>query len=260
TLCVTTLVLLSALPTGARLHAQSAPDRALAPVPFGLGERMSYKVTLGVAGEVGNGVIEVLKLDTVHGFPTYQLRMHVKGGITFLKVEDEYHSWLDVQSLISRRFNQDVDEVSYESKRRYEFFPGERSWRRVDKEESGTMPTDEPLDDLSFLFYVRTLPLQIGETYTLNRYFKEQGNPVTVKVLRRDTVTVPAGTFSTIVVQPIIRTKGLFSEGGQAEVHFTDDERRIPVQITTRLNVPLLKSLNMYLKQYSPGKRLAPLL
>lgn len=256
---VITLVLLLACPAGARLHSQSAPDRPIAPVPFGLGERMTYKVTLGIAGEVGSGSIEVQSLDTVHGFPTYQLRMHVKGGITFLRVEDEYQSWLDVQSLVSRRFKQDVHEVRYKRKRTLEFFPSERSWRRIDNDEVGTMPTDEPLDDLSFLFYVRTLPLTVGETYTLHRYWKDEGNPVTVKVLRRDTVSVPAGTFATIVVQPIIRTKGLFSEGGRAEVYFTDDERRIPVQITTRLNVPLLKSLNMYLQKYDPGKRLVPL-
>ena len=42
-----------------------------------------------------------------------------------------------------------------------------------------------------------------------------------------ETITVPAGTFRTIVVQPVIQTRGLFSEGGRAEVYFTDDDRRL---------------------------------
>jgi hypothetical protein len=145
--------------------------------------------------------------------------------------------------------------VRYERKRFFEFFPEEKRYRRLDSNETGTLPTDEPLDDISFLYFIRTLPLEVGKTYTFNRYFKEEGNPVTVKVLRRETITVPAGRFNTIVVQPIIKTKGLFSEGGRAEVYFTDDSRRILVALKTQ--VKILKSLDMLMQSYSPGERLA---
>ena len=64
---------------------------------------------------------------------------------------------------------------------------------------------------------------------------------------------VAAGTFNTIVVQPIIKTKGLFSEGGQAELYFTDDDRRILVQLKSKVKV--LKSLDMHLTGYSPPAR-----
>ena len=124
----------------------------------------------------------------------------------------------------------------------------------TDGSDSGAMPTDAPLDDVSFLYFVRTLPLEVGKTYTFNRYFKEDGNPVTVRVLRKQRVTVPAGTFNTIVVQPIIKTKGLFSEGGQAEIYFTDDAQRILVQLKSK--VKILKSLDMHLQSYTPGRKL----
>jgi hypothetical protein len=62
---------------------------------------------------------------------------------------------------------------------------------------------------------------------------------------------VPAGKFNTIVVQPIIKTRGLFSEGGRAEVYFTDDDRRILVQLKSK--VKILKSLDMTLDGYTPG-------
>ncbi len=228
-----------------------------APVPFGPGERMTYKVSLGPMKQIGKGTIEVGVLDTVHGHPVYQLRMDVSGGILIAKLEDTYKSWLDVHSLISRRFHTDVHEVNYKRKRTIEFFPAERRWRRTDKDESGDMPTDEPLDDLSFLYYARTLPLEVGKTYTLARYWKDEGNPVTLKVLRRDTVTLPTlGTVATIVVQPIIRTKGLFGEGGRAEVYFTDDERRIPVQINS--SVKFIGTMTLTLQVYEPGKPISP--
>lgn len=235
---------------GAVPQATPAPPKYAA-VPFGVGERMTYKVRLGIVGEVGAGSLEVAELDTVQGRPAYELRFKLEGGIPFARVDDDFRSWLDAQSLVSRRFSQDQKEVKYRRQRTFEFYPEERRWQRLDVNESGALPTDEPLDDVSFLYFIRTLPLEVGKTYTFNRYFKEDGNPVTVKVLRKQTVTVPAGKFNTIVVQPIIKTKGLFSEGGQAEVYFTDDHRRILVQLKSK--VKILKSLDMTLDGYTPG-------
>ena len=101
------------------------------------------------------------------------------------------------------------------------------------------------------LCYARTLPLRVGDQYRLTRYFKESGNPVILRVVRKETVTVPAGRFNTVVVQPSIRTSGLFAEGGRAEIYFTDDERHIPVLIKSR--VPVVGSLTMSLKAYRAG-------
>jgi hypothetical protein len=233
----------------------SSPGAPYAAVPFGIGERMTYKVVLGIVGSVGKGTLEVMDLDTVQGRPTYDLHFRLKGGVPFAHVDDAYRSWFDVQTLVSRRFKQDQKEVRYERHRFFEFFPEERRWKRLDNNESGALHTDAPLDDVSFLYYIRTLPLEVGKTYTLNRYFKEDGNPVTIKVLRKQTITVPAGKFNTIVVQPIIKTRGLFSEGGRAEVYFSDDERRIVVALKSK--VKILKSLDMLLDTYTPGQRLA---
>ena len=52
--------------------------------------------------------------------------------------------------------------------------------------------------------------------------------------LREDTVTVGAGTFVTTVVRPTIKTGGIFSENGEAQVWFTNDERRLPVMLKTK--------------------------
>jgi hypothetical protein len=248
--------LILALSNGSEAQSfTSSSTDSFAAVPFGVGERATYRVVLGIVGERGQATLDVVDLDTVQGRPAYELRFRLQGGIPFARVDDDYHSWLDAYSLVSRRFKQDQKEVRYERKRFFEFFPEERRYRRLDVNETGTLPTDQPLDDISFLYFIRTLPLEIGKTYTFNRYFKEEGNPVTVRVLRRETITVPAGRFNTIVVQPIIKTKGLFSEGGRAEVYFTDDNRRILVALKTQ--VKILKSLDMLLQSYSPGERLA---
>jgi hypothetical protein len=80
------------------------------------------------------------------------------------------------------------------------------------------------------------VPLEVGQTYRFDRYFKPDRNPVTIRVLRRERVTVPAGTFDAIVIQPVIKAKGIFSEDGQAELWLSDDDRRMIVQMKSRLS------------------------
>lgn len=222
----------------------------VAPVPFGPGERAEYQVKMG-AFTVGTGHMEVHGIRPVRGHSTYHLSMGVEGGRLGLRVNNLYQSWLDIHSLASRRFIQDQNEIRTKRYRHFEFFPEERRYERVDVAEEGELPTDLPLDDIAFVYYVRCLPLEIGETYTLDRYFRDSGNPVVIRVLRREVVEVPAGRFNTIVVQPIIQTSGLFGEGGRAEVYFTDDARRLMVMMNSRM--PIIRSLSLHLTDVRYG-------
>ncbi|MEX0843279.1 MAG: DUF3108 domain-containing protein, partial [Gemmatimonadota bacterium] len=230
-----------------------ATQSPVAAVPFGPGEHAEYEVKLGPVS-VGTGFMEVRAVETVRAARTYHLLMGINGGIPFARVNTLYQSWLDIGILASRRFIQDQHEVRYRRFRHFEFFPEERRWERRDVNASGPLTTSLPLDDISFVYFVRTLPLEVGETYTLDRYFQEEGNPVVIQVTGRDRVTVPAGTFDTIVVKPVIRTRGLFSEGGEAEIHFSDDERRLMVQLESR--VPVVGSLSLHLRELTPGRPL----
>jgi hypothetical protein len=223
---------------------------AVAAVPFGPGERAEYQVRLGGVS-VGRGTMEILGIVGVEGSPTYHTRLHVQGGLPLARVNTRMDSWVDVAGLFSRRFEQDQHELRFKRHRIFDFYPESRTFRQRMSGEVGSLPTNQPLDDVSFLYYARTLPLRVGDSYTIHRYFKEDGNPVVINVLRRETITVPAGTFNTVVVQPIIKTDGLFGEGGRAEVYFTDDERRLLVQLRSR--VPLVGSLNLNLQSYVAG-------
>jgi hypothetical protein len=108
-----------------------------------------------------------------------------------------------------------------------------------------------PLDDGSFLYFVRTVPLEVGKSYEYARYFKAAGNPVRIRVVRRETITVPGGTFNTVVLQPTFQTKGIFSKNGKAEVWISDDDRRLMVQMKSKLS---FGSLNLFLRSVSSGK------
>lgn len=232
-------------------------DARAARTPFGLGEHLTYKVKVG-AFNAGDGYMSIdSQVDTVRGNRAYRAVMAIEGGLLFAKVRDQHQTWFDVATLQSWRFIQDIDEVGYQSYRHYELFPERRMWERQDNDESGRLGSSLPLDDIAFVYFVRSLPLEVGKTYRLNRYFKDDGNPVVIRVVRKDVRETEAGTFNTIVVEPIIRTKGMFAEGGKAELHFTDDERRLLVYMKTDIpNFP--GSLTLHLRSIQEGVPLNP--
>lgn len=225
----------------------SALALALGHLPFKDGERLEYQVKYGFLG-VGSATLQVLGLDTVRGTPTVHAQFTVQGGIKVYRVNDRYESWFDPRSFTTLRTIQHIDEGSYDRDRDFEMYPERQMMSENGKPDTATVA--EPLDEASFLFFLRTIPLEVGQTYQFNRYFKPDRNPVTVVVERKEQVKVPAGTFSTIVVRPIIKTSGIFGEGGRAEVWFADDSTRTLVQLKSKLK---FGSLNLYLRNRQIG-------
>lgn len=225
-----------------------APPRALPAddiaVPFAVGERLDYDVKFGPL-RVGSGSMEVAGIEQVRGHRAWHTVFTVKGGTFFYRVNDRLQSWMDTQSLSSLRFEQQIDEGSYERQRVYDIYPDRSMF--IEQGKAPRPSVSQPLDDGSFLYFLRTIPLDVGQTYTFNRYFVPDRNPVVIHVLRRERISVPAGTFDAVVIQPVIRTKGIFSEDGHAEVWLSDDSRRIMLQMKSKLS---FGSLNLYLKSY----------
>ena len=227
-------------------------DPLAAVVPFGPGERLTYNVKIGIINS-GSAHMEVLGIDSIREEPSYHLEMSLKGSLLFgaVQVNEHYQSWLGTRSVSSHRYISDVNQLTYSRYRNFEFRPEEMSWEETESGDMGRLATALPLDDISFLYFVRTLPLEIGQTYTLPRYFKKEGKPVVIKVEGKRVVEVPAGTFNTIVVRPIIKTRGLFSEGGEAELYLTDDDNKHLVYL--RSKIPIVGSVTLHLESISEG-------
>lgn len=228
----------------AQLDAQAGETPA--PVPFRVGESLTYDVRFG-AIKVGTGRMRVLGREEVRGRDSWRVRFSVSGGTVFYRVNDVYESWMDVVTLNSLRYHQDLNQGSRDRERQFEIYPERAMYRETTRGTEDRPSVSDPLDDGSFLFFIRTVPLEVGRSYTFNRYFRPDRNPVIIRVLRKERIRVPAGTFDAIVVQPIIKTAGIFSEGGQAEIWLSDDDRRMMLQMRSRLS---FGSLNLYLRNY----------
>lgn len=215
----------------ASLTSASAPSVTFAPVPFAVGEELRYKATFGGI-PAGTARMRVDGIELVRGRPAYHLVFAIDGGVPLFRVRDRYESWVDVQTLASLRHRQEIAEGRYRRTTTYEIYPERAEFRKDDEPMEASVR--QPLDDGSFIYAVRIAAVRAGETRRDDRYFRPDRNPVVLTGLRQERITVAAGTFATTVVRPSIRANGLFSDGGEAQVWFTDDAHRVPVQLKTR--------------------------
>jgi len=227
-------------------QASVVAPRAMA-VPFGIGERMDYDVRF-LGGKKGVGSMEVKEVTDVRGKPAWHTVFHVKGKVLLMiNVNIMLESWFDVATMNSLRFYQNQQYTGTKKIQNIEIFPERGMYKEDALDERVTVAN--PLDDGSFLYFVRSVPLEVGETYTFSRYYKPDKNPVKITVIRRETVRTPAGTFKTLVLKPEIKAGGLFAEG-KAEVWVTDDSARMVVKLESELPVG---TLSLWLTKFHLG-------
>jgi len=236
-----------AQPAQLRVVQPSAATVNVAPVPYAVGEELTYKAHFGGI-PAGTARMRVDAVEIVRGRPAYHVVFTVDGGVPFFRVHDRYESWIDVETLASLRHRQQVSEGRYHRTTNYEIYPERAEYQK--EGDSVRTSVSNPLDDGSFIYAVRTAGIRVGETRHDDRYFRPDKNPVVLTGLRQDTVTVNAGTFATTVVRPTIRTSGIFSDDGQAQVWFTDDANRYPVQVKAKFSK---FSLRLELQSVTPG-------
>jgi hypothetical protein len=218
-------------------------------VPFHVGERMTYQAKVNFLN-AGSASMSVEGIETIRGHPTYHTIFDVRGHVLFYHVNDHYESWFDTATIISLHHTQSIEEGSRKDDRKYDFYPDRKVYVRNGQENPSVA---EPLDEGSFIYFMRTLKLEVGKTYEFNRYYHPDRNPVVIRVLRRERITVPAGDFNAIVVQPIIKSRGLFSEGGQAQVWFADDSTRTVLRLKSKLPFGTLY-LELKQAEYANGR------
>ena len=239
------------------LAAQDGASR----VPFGIGESMNYDVRFGPLS-VGSGRMDVVGLDTVRGKPSFHVRLELRAGVPGFRVVNVLESWMERSTLHALRYKEETSQGGRNERKVVEIFPERRAiqetvWRpakggpgveELRRPESPSVA--DPLDQASFLFFARAQPLDVGKEYSYDRYYKPSSNPVTLSVVRREQVTVPAGTFNTIVVRPLFRSNGIFGQNGRAEVWLTDDDRRLMVRMETHV---AFGTIVLQLKEFTGG-------
>ncbi len=203
------------------------PPAAPPPYPFKVGEALRYTATLGYL-PVGEASLTVTGLARERGAETFVLSATGDGGPPGLGVSYQMTSWVGTEKFTSRRFHRRITQAGRVSDQRFLIYPDSGRFRIEGRPEIwGT--TAEPLDELAFLYFLRTVPLEVGRSYAWSRYFHTEYNPVRVQVLGRETLSLPGGRQV-----PCLALR-LTARTATTEVWLSDDARRLPVQLRGKL-------------------------
>jgi len=231
--------------TGVPAGAATAPM-----VPFLVGERLSYGAKYGVFS-VGSAAMEVMGIDTVRGVETVHIRFRISGGALWYHLDQTIESWVGRYDFRSRRFSTVQDERDKHRERRYDIYPDSGFYREVGRDTTfATVP--DPLDDAAFLYFIRTVPLEVGKKYEFARYFRPDRNPVIVEVLGRERVSVAGKKWRALVVRPRIpQARGIFAEKSETRIWLSDDAQRLVLAIQSNFS---FGQVTLKLKDYAvPG-------
>jgi hypothetical protein len=93
-------------------------------------------------------------------------------------------------------------------------------------------------DALSSLYYVRTRQdLIVGKSIVVDVHDSGKTWAVEVQTLGRERITTPAGEFDTIMVKTFPKYEGVFMNKGEIAIWFTDDARRVPVLMKSKISI-----------------------
>src|SRR5690349_14379595 len=135
-------------------------------LPFVAGERLHYRVSVSRLGTVGEGTMSVDGPVGVRGIQTLVLRSEVKAQVAFLKSDERSESWIDPTRMAVLRYKKTGRGSMARGDVNVEVFPDEQRWEDG-RGNAGALPTDAPLDELSFIYYLRTLPLDTDSVENL---------------------------------------------------------------------------------------------
>lgn len=207
--------------------------------PFGVGETLEYGGTYRLlVAPIGMGkvaTLSVVAIDTIDGVAAWKFSFLTDISIPFYHNHSALTSWTTVGTFVSRRFDRRVEETGYARHDDFGIFADSGFYRVAGDTASHRTPR-EPLDDVAFFYYIRlsTTPLEVGKTYRIDRYFRDDRNPAVISVLRREPCDLPQGVKARcLVLNPVVDDPphGMFMKSNNAELWVTDDSRRIPVRI-----------------------------
>lgn len=92
-------------------------------------------------------------------------------------------------------------------------------------------------DPVSALYRIRSIEVKEGKPTHVHIFDNGKSYELEVKVLRKETIRVPAGTFDTIVIKPMLKSDGIFSRKGDVYIWLTDDDRKIPVMMKSKIAI-----------------------
>lgn len=218
--------------------------------PFRAGESLKFSVQYGFIN-AGSAYLEVPKLEDWNGRQVYYLVARAESNAffsRFYKVRNRIESLWDREGRFSWRYAENRREGHYRTQSEILF---DHVRHEAHYQDGRTFPIPPRVQDaLSSFYYTRTQALPIGGSIVFDYHASRKSQPLEVRILGRERVQTPAGSFSCVAVEPLLKAGGIFKNKGRLVIWLTDDERRIPVLMRSKV---LIGSISVVLVAAQAG-------
>ena len=218
---------------------------------FKVGEKFTFSIDYGPI-QAGIATISVVDKINFKERECYHIVSEAFSSEPFsiiFKVEDRVESIIDAQGIFSWKIEKHIHEGRYHSDKYYILDYINNIAYSVDDTVKLSFLVQ---DALSILFYLRTQKLEVGKSVIIQHFDNGKFYELEVKVLEKKKIKVKAGIFDTILVEPLMTSVGVFKRGGGIRVWVTNDEKKMPVKMSTKIYLgPIgLGSINANLIKY----------
>lgn len=217
---------------------------------FDYGEELYYDVGYGWI-KAGEGHFKIMPRPRyVNGRESYDIKFSVKSlnSLAWIyQVHDRYNTWLDEEGIFPWRYEQHIREGGYK-RDNFAVFDQENNLAMTNRDT--TEVPDYVHDIVSALYYVRTMELKNVKNdsiIVLNQFYEDSTYTLGIKIHNREIIEVEAGKFKTILIEPLVVEGGLFKSEGSIKIWISDDEKKIPVKVSTKI---LIGSVSAELTRY----------
>ncbi|MFC2135745.1 DUF3108 domain-containing protein [Bacteroidota bacterium] len=225
------------LMTAININGQTKQFRSLENNAFDVGEKLIFDVNYGFV-TAGIAEMSIPKITKMSGREVYHINFTVNSVPAFdpfYKVRDRYITYMDVEGLFPWRFEQHLREGNY--KRDFSAYFDQR--RGVAKTSEGSYEIPQFVHDIVSAFYfARTYDfagLNPGDLFRLENFYKDKVHPLDVVYHGKETISVNAGKFECIIIEPLVKEGGLFKHDGDIIIWLSDDELKVPVKVRTKI-------------------------
>jgi hypothetical protein len=218
---------------------------------FSNGEILKYRVHFGLINAAEATMVIDDRVQRMNGKPCYKIDIYGEtNGFfdVFMKVRDNWGSYVDTTTLVSHKFYRYIEEGKY---RKYEevYFDHKKDQATVHHFDRNTRKLknvyefDIPKsiqDIVSGAYLMRTIDfskMKKGETFKMSGFFDNEVHSVDVRYMGIESLKTKLGEYSTIVLSPIVPENKFFKGDTPIKLWISNDYNKVPLKIQADLVV-----------------------
>lgn len=204
-----------------------------------VGEQLIYSASFNYV-PAGTAELNIVGIENIMGSRAYHVRYQAKTkpvADRLFKIRDQIDTWIDVNELYTYRQIKDISEGKYSYK--------SDTWLNY-ADSIATNGSDTTKisgfvrDPYSLFYYLRSIELPIDSILTFTTFDRNKLTTFQMKVGKSESISVPAGKYNCIHIRPYNKDSNLFKNKGEMDLWFSQDDKRIPVQIIVKLKYGIL--------------------